>query len=170
MARIAKSVPAGAAADVTAYDRGLIELEGFERRVEVVQARDPGTSGEAARAQALDELILNRWMRGEAAARGIEPSAEDVDAELASPEFSVEAERLRAAGYLEGGVRLDAEARIAAERIFGDGAQPVAALTEGYGAIHADELAGLVADWRPETACAADLAPLSPLCANGPRP
>jgi hypothetical protein len=46
----------------------------------------------------------------------------------------------------------------------------VAALTEGYGPINQDELADLVDRWRPDTACAVELAPLSPLCANGPEP
>ena len=169
VARIAKDVPPGGAANVTAYERGLIESEGFERRVTLVEARD-GTSGEDARAQALDELILNRWMRGEAESRDMRPTAEQVDAELASPEFAEEAERLRSVGYLEGGVRLDAEARIAAEELFGPGTQPVAALTEGYGPRNADELADTVAEWRPGTACTVELAPLSPLCANGPEP
>ncbi len=166
--RIAADVPKGSAANVTAYDRGEIDLEGFSRRAELVQARTPGTSDEDARSQALDELILNRWMRGEADQRGIVFSDEQVDAELASPEFSVEAGRLRSVGYEEGGVRLDAEARLAAEQIFGEGTQPVAALTEGYGPRNDDELADLVDEWRPDTACIVDLAPFSPLCANGP--
>jgi serine/threonine-protein kinase len=170
VARIAADVPAGGAANVTAYDRGLIEQEGFERRATLVRARDPGLSEKDARVQALDELILNRWMRGEADARGIEISDEQVSAELSSPEFATEAERLRSVGYLEGGVALDAEARIAAEEIFGDGSQAVVALTGGYGPVNADELAELVARWRPDTACTVELAPLSPLCANGPEP
>jgi hypothetical protein len=168
--RIAADVPAGGAANVTANDRGLIEQEGFERRATLVEARNPGLTEKDARAQALDELILNRWMRGEADAQGVEISDEQVSAELASPEFSAEAERLRSVGYLEGGVALDAEARIAAEEIFGDGSQAVVALTGGYGPINADELADLLARWRPDTACTVELAPLSPLCANGPEP
>jgi serine/threonine-protein kinase len=168
VARIAQDVPEGGAANVTTYKRGLIEQEGLDRRETLVTTRDSAVTGEAARAQAIDELILNRWMRGEAEARGIEISSEQVAAELQSPEFSVEAERLRSVGYLEGGVALDAEARLSAEALFGPGTQAVAALTEGYKAINEDELADLVTAWRPDTACTVEVAPLSPLCANGP--
>jgi hypothetical protein len=170
IAAIARDVPDGGAANVADFERGLIEQEGYDRRVMLVETRDPATAGEPAMGQALDELILNRWMRGEAEARGIEITDEQVDAELASPEFAAEAERLRTVGYLEGGVRLDAEARLAAQQLFGGGTQPVSALTEGYRAINEEELADLVDTWRPGTACTVELAALSPLCANGPEP
>ncbi|MGI8462397.1 MAG: serine/threonine-protein kinase [Solirubrobacterales bacterium] len=166
----AASVPAGMAAVVESYERGGIEREGFERRARLVELRDPGTTGETARSQALGELIFNRWVRARADASGIEVS-DQVDAELASPEFAPEVERLRAVGYLEGGIRLDAEARLAAESLFGEGSATVDVLTEGYDPASADKaLTALIPVYRPDTACAADLAPLSPFCVNGPEP
>jgi len=162
----AAEVPAGDVAIVKAYKRGDIESEGFERRARLVELRDPGTTRTAAHSQALDELILNRWLRGEAAQQGLDLSAE-VDAELASPEFAPEVERLSQVGYLEGGIRLDAEARLAAEALY-PGAVPL--LTSGLDEGDAGEIAELVDEWRPETACAEGIAELSPLCVNGPEP
>ena len=131
-AAIAASVPEGSVAVVEGFDAGEIEREALERRARLVQLRGSGTNGAAARGQALDELIFNRWMRAEAADAGTVFSEEQVSAELASPEFAQEAALLAEAGYDESGIRLDAEARLAAEGVFSDGAPELDVLTAGW--------------------------------------
>ena len=170
-AEIAASVPGDSVAVLEDYVNGAIKRGAFDRRAALVELRDPDTTGQSARSQALDELIFNRWVRAQAEESGAVPSAEQITAEVASPEFASEAERLRSVGYEEDGVQLDAEARLAAEGLFGDGAPEVDILTRGFdGSGGSAALDGLIEEMRPRTACAADVAALSPLCANGPEP
>jgi hypothetical protein len=167
---IAAEVPPAAVANVTSYDRGVIEQEGYDRRVELVELRDPATSGRDAEAQALDELIINRWLRAEADALGSEFTPEEIAAEQASPEFAEEVARMREVGYLQGGIDLDTEARLAGKERFGEDSEVIASLTDGYDESEAGAFGALLGKWRADTACTEEAAPLSPLCANGPEP
>ena len=170
VAAIAAEVPAGSVANVTRYDRGEIEQEGYDRRVQLVRLRDPGTSTQDAEAQALDELIVNRWLRAEADTNGFEFAPEEIAAEQTSAEFAEEVSRMREVGYEQGGIDLDTEARLAGKELFGEDSAVIASLTDGFDDSETDAFADLLDAWRSDTACTVELAPLSPLCANGPEP
>ncbi len=147
---------------------GVIEEAGFERRVELVELRSDAT-GALAEAQAMDELIMNRWLRGEAESRGIEFSeAENLD-EQTSPAYAGEVADLIAVGHDDAGVRLNTDARLAGIELFGENSAAVRTLTNGYNpAADFDELRPLIEEWRPLTVCDPNLA--TALCSNGADP
>ena len=162
-------LPIDAVAEVSNMTGGVIEEAGYERRVELVELRSDATGAEAE-AQALDELIVNRWLRGEAESRGITFSeAENFD-EQTSPQYAGEVANLIEVGHDAAGVRLNTDARLAAEELFGEDSAAVAALTSGYDSADYGELAGLIEEWRPLTVCATDPVEPTPLCSNGPDP
>ncbi len=162
-------LPIDAVAEVSNMTGGVIEEAGYERRVELVELRSDATGAEAE-TQALEELIVNRWLRGEAESRGITFSEVENFDEQTSPQYAGEVANLIEVGHDVAGVRLNTDARLAAEELFGEDSAAVAALTSGYDSADYGELEGLIEEWRPLTVCATDLVEPTPLCSNGPDP
>ncbi len=149
---------------------GIEATPGFERRTELVELRGDAV-GEAADGQALDELILNRWFRGEAEEGAITFTEDELATEQQTDStYAQELTNLESVGYEAAGIEYDTEVRLTAEMLYGQGSPAVDMLTNGYEPSDYDEISDLIEKWRPKTGCIDSLAPLSELCSNGPDP